>query len=104
MSSAKERRQHPRRAVSVVVTHKSAGGQKAQRDVALDISQGGLFLKTSRRSTLGETLHVEITPPSSDKTIRATATVARVTPEGIGAAFTELDSDSALLLNLLLSV
>src|SRR6478672_4146145 len=74
-----ERRKFPRRAVSVVVSSKFDGSD-AERDVAVDISQGGLFLKTAKRPTLGETLHVEITPPKSQKVFRATATVARVTP------------------------
>ncbi len=92
-----------------MVRHRSLKAAEPTSDYAADLSQGGLFIRTQRRPTLGEIFEVEMTPPASAQTdetkvIKATCQVARVTPDGVGAHFTQLDSDSALLLNLLLSV
>ena len=107
MAPPNERRRHPRRTVKLMVEHHAPRARDAARDYATDLSSGGMFLRTSRRSTLGETLEVEIAPDSPEaagKTIKAICEVTRVTPEGIGTHFTQLDPDSALLLNLIISV
>lgn len=103
MPTPEEKRRHARRPLRVLVNHSAKPAAAAASDYATDLSEGGFFLKTQRRTTLGELLYVEI-PSSQGQPIRATCEVARVTPEGIGAHFTQLDNDSALLLNLLLSV
>ena len=102
---AAERRKYPRRAMKVLVRHQ-APKNEAVTDYATDLSQGGLFIQTRRKATLGDTFELEFAPAEgkAEQRIKAIATVARVTAEGIGARFTQLDSDSALLLNLLLAV
>jgi hypothetical protein len=64
-----------------------------------------MFLETKRRSTLGESFEVEFVPgPGKEaEPIRAVCEVCRLAPDGVGARFVRIDSDSALLLNLLAS-
>lgn len=102
MPPTPEKRRHPRRRMDLPLRSRPSG----DAEVAKDISAGGLFLATRRLRTIGETLEVEIpTRPDTQAggTIKATVQVTRITPEGVGAYFTQLDGDSAILLNLLLA-
>ncbi len=98
-----EKRRHARRPVTLAARTRARPDEAPATGTTADLSEGGLFLKTRQLSTLGATLHVELEAPDH-RTVTATAEVTHIEPSGMGLHFTRMDPDSALLLNLLLSV
>jgi Tfp pilus assembly protein PilZ len=52
-----------------------------------DISSNGVFIKTSRRFTVGEEVAMTITFPSTGESRMVTGEIVRVSSEGIGINF-----------------
>jgi PilZ domain len=98
-----ERRQTPRHAVRLLVRHQSDGEHSPVVDYASDLSHGGLFIQTSRAVHQNETLQVEFAPLRDARLVVAFCRVARVTANGIGAEFVQLDDDSKDALTIALS-
>jgi hypothetical protein len=98
-----ERRQTPRQSVRLLVRHQSDGEMSPVVDYASDLSHGGLFIQTSRAVQKDETLQVEFAPMRDARLVVAFCRVARVTANGIGAEFVQLDDDSKQALNEALS-
>jgi hypothetical protein len=105
MARTPERRRAARKTVNVKVQHHDPRTQRAAQDYAKDLSLTGLFLRTKRQRPIGATFEMEfpIDDPKEGRHVKVVCEVTRVTPEGLAAKFAELDPDSALLLNLLLS-
>jgi hypothetical protein len=93
-----ERRQTPRLPVRLLVRHQSDGEMSPVVDYASDLSHGGLFIQTSRAVHKDETLQVEFAPMRDARLVVAFCRVARVTAQGIGAEFVQLDEDSKVAL------
>ena len=98
MLQPQDRRRHPRMPVTLLVQYQAEAGEQAEVDYATDLSPGGLFIKTPRPAQPGSTLQVQFAPGKDSYLIQAYCRVARVTPEGMGAAFVQLDADSAEVL------
>jgi len=98
MLEAADRRRHPRIPVTLLVQHQAEAGAAHDVDYATDLSTGGLFIRTRRPALPGATLQVQFAPGKDSCLIQAYCRVARVTPEGMGAAFVQLDADSAEVL------
>ncbi|MHB8874135.1 MAG: PilZ domain-containing protein [Myxococcaceae bacterium] len=91
-----ERRRHPRTPVSLLVQHQNEPGGEPEVDYATDLSPGGLFIRTPRPARRGQTLQVQFAPAKDSHLIQAYCQVMRVTHEGMGAAFVQLDAESAM--------
>lgn len=89
-----ERRQTPRFPVRLLVRHQSDGESAPVVDYASDLSHGGLFIHTTRAVTEDDTLQVEFAPARDARLVVAFCRVARVTAQGIGAQFLQLDDES----------
>lgn len=89
-----ERRREPRHAVRLLVRHQSDGEVSPVVDYASDLSHGGLFIHTDRAVRPDDTLHVEFAPLRDARLVVAFCRVARVTAQGIGAEFVQLDDES----------
>ena len=92
MSELSDRRRHPRTPVTLLVQH---DGEEI--DYATDLSPGGLFIQTRRPATRGATVQVQFSPNRDSNLVHAFCRVARVTPEGMGAAFLALDPEATAL-------
>jgi hypothetical protein len=105
MARMNERRRAARRTVNFKVQHRDPKTKRAVFDFAKDLSTEGMFLRTRRHRPIGATLDLEfpIDDPTQPKRVKVKVEITRVTPEGVAAKFAQLDPDSALLLNLLLS-
>ncbi len=96
-----ERRAHARHPVRILVQHQ-AGALAPEIDYATDLSRGGLFVQTRRVPGPNDTIHVQFAPGRDARTVEAFCRVARVTPDGFGAAFVALDDGAQGLLEQLL--
>ena len=105
MARTPERRQAPRRTVNFKVQHRDPKTKRAAFDFAKDLSTTGVFVRTRRQRPIGATIDIEfpIDDPTESRRVKVKAEITRVTPEGLAVRFSQLDPDSALLLNLLLS-
>ena len=52
-----------------------------------DISSGGVFIKTSRRLSIGQEIAMKITFPATMETVLITGEVARISAQGAGVKF-----------------
>ncbi|MBX7100623.1 MAG: PilZ domain-containing protein [Myxococcaceae bacterium] len=93
-----DRRVHPRLPVRLLVQHQTEPESAFEVDYAVDLSQGGLFLQTSRALEPNSTLHLQFAPARDARVIECFCRVARVTPDGVGAAFLQLDDGASALL------
>jgi hypothetical protein len=98
MQLQSDRRRHSRLPVTLLVQYQAEAGAVQEVDYATDLSPGGLFIKTQWPARAGATLQVQFAPGKDACLIQAYCRVARVTPEGMGAAFVQLDADSAEVL------
>lgn len=89
-----ERRQTPRIPVRLLVQHKTQGDESVEVDYASDLSTGGIFIRTARPAAPNATIHVQFSPDRSSQMVEAFCRVARVTPEGMAAAFVHIDTAS----------
>jgi hypothetical protein len=81
------RRRHERHDAKFLVQHSSSVGAVPDMDYARDISDGGIFVSTARKHSVGDTVQVQYSPDRGGQLVVAFCRVARVTPEGFGAAF-----------------
>lgn len=93
-----ERRAHARHHVRILVQHHENTGAPYEVDYASDLSTGGLFIKTHNAVPLGSTIHVQFAPAKDARMVEAFCRVARVTPNGVGAEFLQMDPTSTALL------
>jgi len=88
-----ERRQHERRPVALKVSYRSRGD--LQRDLATDLSPGGLYVRTSKPLPIGTEVELEVLIDEGDSPIRVHGKVVWVRDpkgalEGMGIQFTGL--------------
>jgi uncharacterized protein (TIGR02266 family) len=101
MAPKTERRHHTRRDVHLNVSYRLDRSEETEthEDFVSDLSKGGLFIRTQHPPREGDRLHVHFAWSQGGPAVEATCEVTRVSPEGIGVQFVQMDSDSALLLN-----
>jgi hypothetical protein len=99
----KERRQHPRKPVHLTVHYKLGNDPADTPDIATDLSQSGLFIQTKRAPKAGHRVQLELSWDAGGPSVNATCEVTRGSKDGVGLKFTEMDPDTALLLNHFLS-
>ncbi len=90
-----ERRSSPRVPVRLLVQHQSQTDAAPELDYATDLSEGGLFIRTTRPATQNATIHVQFSPSKNSQLVDAFCRVARVTPDGMAAAFLRVDDATA---------
>lgn len=78
--------------------HQAHADLPAEVDYATDVSPGGLFIKTSKPAAANSTIHVQFHPAKDGRVVEAFCKVTRVTDEGMGAAFLQLDPSATRLL------
>lgn len=93
-----ERRAHARHSVRILVQHHENTDAPYEVDYASDLSTGGLFIKTQNMVPLGTTIHVQFAPAKDARMVQAFCRVARITPNGVGAEFLQMDPASTALL------
>ncbi len=81
-----------------LVQHQAAVDDAAEVDYASDLSRGGLFISTNKPLTTKSTLHVQFAPRKDAQLISAFCQVTDVTPDGVTAAFLNLDDEAAQLI------
>lgn len=93
-----ERRGHPRTPVRILVQHHADTDAHHEVDYATDLSPSGIFIRTTKPLAPNATIHVRFSPRRDARMVEAFCRVARVTPDGVGAVFLELDDEAATLL------
>lgn len=94
-----ERRKHPRQPVAVQVKYRSL--DTFFYDYALNISRGGIFIKTENPLARGSELDLEFEAPGFSTGFKTTGVVVRVVlpgkqqvePAGMGIEFAPLDKE-----------
>lgn len=106
MAVNRNKRDSTRRSVCFEVIHNDPRTNKPATDYAKDLSAGGLFIRTKRIRPLGSTLQVQFSPTRNprdpDHSIRARCEVVRLTEDGVGTRFVELDAEAKKRLERLL--
>jgi hypothetical protein len=98
-----ERRRFPRLPVAVLVQHQAALTSPQRVDWATNLSRSGLFIHTAMPAELGTTVHVQFAPQKDACLLSAYCRVARVTPNGMGAEFVQMDTEAQAVLRRVLS-
>src|SRR5689334_6962210 len=98
-----ERRRHQRIPVSLLVQHRASLSEPLVTDYATDLSASGLFIRTTTQIAEGDTLQVTFAPQKNAAIVEAYCRVTRVTEDGVGAEFIQLDSEAAELLAMTLA-
>ncbi len=96
-----DRRLYTRHPVRLLVQHQTDAMQTHEVDYATDLSRGGLFIRTANPPPHDTTIHVQFAPAKDARMVEAFCRVARVTRDGVGAEFVQMDDDSACLLRTL---
>ena len=78
-------RQHDRKTFFMIVDY--VVGDRYFRDFIQDMSDTGVFIKTSQNIPLGRKILMTFMSPDNQKPFKINGEVARVTPEGIGIKF-----------------
>ena len=93
--TGRERRRYPRAAVEIVI--KYANTEQFFTDYAMNISLGGIFIKTATPFPINTRLSIHFSIPGLDRAIRTTGVVMRSSrepPAGMGVRFDDLDQES----------
>lgn len=97
LKDSSERRRHQRIPVSVIIDYETA--DELFQDIALNLSLGGVFIRTDELMPLGTRLKIHFSIPEHDDFIDGWGTVVRVEsptdpdePTGMGIAFDQLDA------------
>ncbi len=107
MNEVGDRRKHVRKPVSMQVCYRTL--DTFFYDYALNISMGGIFIKTENPLARGSEVEIEFQVPGSPKSFCTTGTVVRVVfpqsdlpePAGMGIEFKQLTDDDKDIINLL---
>jgi uncharacterized protein (TIGR02266 family) len=103
----RERRRHPRRPVSVQVKYRSL--DTFFYDYAINVSHGGIFIKTRRPLGRGAEVEIEFEIPEGPRSFKTRGKVVRVIlpgedelePAGMGIEFEPLSEEDKDLIDLL---
>jgi molecular chaperone DnaK len=103
-----ERRRHERITVSVIIDYETA--DQFFQDYAMNLSLGGVFIRTNERMPLGARLKIHFSIPEHDEFIDGWGTVVRIEnsddPDelpGLGIAFDKLDSKASGIIDTLVA-
>lgn len=107
MQEGGDRRRHTRKPVSMQVCYRTL--DTFFYDYALNISLGGIFIKTENPLARGSEVEIEFQAPGSPRSFRTKGTVVRVVfpesaspePPGMGIEFEKLNEDDKELINML---
>ena len=94
-----ERRVHPRQPVRFLVQHQLGPEEGLEVDYVKDLSQSGLFIQTQRELKKDSTLLVHFSPQRDSRLVSAFCKVTRVTADGVGAEFVNLDPHASTLIS-----
>jgi Tfp pilus assembly protein PilZ len=86
-----DQREYPRRMAYIIAEYTVREG--TYRDVIKNIGAGGLFIRTSRKIALGQSIRLVFPLFQFDKTVRVTGLVIRRDPYGFAVAFDNLLED-----------
>jgi hypothetical protein len=81
------RHEYPRRTAFIIAEYIVKEG--TYRDVIKSIGAGGLFVRTSRKIALGQSIRLEFPLFQFDQTVRVTGKVIRRDPGGFAVLFNE---------------
>ena len=81
----RKRRQHDRKNFFMTVDY--VVQDRYFRDFIQDVSDTGVFIKTSQNVLLGQQILMTFMSPDNQKPFKISGDVVRVTPEGIGVKF-----------------
>ena len=97
---SKEQRAHVRRPMRLGLNYRHANGGNFLYERGSNISDGGIFIETSRPLPVGTTLTIRFPPPSGEAEVEVEGTVAwvnaasRGTPNpGMGISWSGLDEN-----------
>jgi Tfp pilus assembly protein PilZ len=82
---SREYRQHDRKDFLMTVDY--VVGDKYYRDFIGNMSDSGVFIKTSRAFSVGQTVLMTFMSPDYQQPFKIGGEIARVTPDGIGIKF-----------------
>jgi hypothetical protein len=85
------RHKYPRRTAYIIAEYTVNEG--TFRDIIKSIGAGGLFVRTSRKIGLGQSIKLEFPLFQFDQIIRVSGIVIRREPDGFAVAFDELLDD-----------
>lgn len=94
----RERRQHPRFPVRLLVQHQVLSEEHPEVDYATDMSRGGLFVASKRDVVAKAGVHLQLAPAKDAQLVSVFGRVSHVTPRGFGIEFVGLDRDAAALI------
>lgn len=79
------KRQHERVSLNEIIDYRV--GDQVYRDFIEDLSESGLFIKTTRSLPVGTEIVMTILSPDQDRPFKIKGTVTRSLPEGVGVQF-----------------
>ena len=105
---ATDRRRHDRASLALLVQYRFSSLQEFLAEYALDLSPGGLFIRTDAPRALGEVLSLQLSLQDGSRLIEGLGRVVRVEPPGVagrragmGVAFLDLTPESRALVDTL---
>jgi uncharacterized protein (TIGR02266 family) len=99
-----EKRRHPRAALSLLVQYRSTNFEDFLAHFSVDLSVGGIFLRTDAPRPEGSLLYFQFTLADGSRLIEGLGKVVRVNPPGegrvagMGLEFVNLDAASVELI------
>jgi uncharacterized protein (TIGR02266 family) len=104
MNVGQERREHPRLPLKMLVQFKLHDMDEFMRDHAVNLSAGGMFVRTREPQPLGSMVYLQFRLEDGVKLIEGLGKVVHVNPPeeavpGMGIEFVNLDTESRRLID-----
>lgn len=100
-----DRRRHPRTSLGILVQYRFDSLESFLAEYALNISPGGMFIKTTEPATEGSIIFLQFSLVDGSRLIEGMGRVVRVNPAdetgrvpGMGVEFLNFDEDSMVLI------
>lgn len=99
-----DRRKHPRAVAHMSVEMRARSFGDLAHDATSDLSTGGMFIKTERQLALDDVVEFRIVTEREMGVIEGQARVVRVTDEGVGVAFLDLEEPYRSMVDMLVAL
>jgi uncharacterized protein (TIGR02266 family) len=105
-----ERRRYPRAEAALNVSYKAGSFGELIRDETVDLSLGGMFIKTTQQLALDDEVSFQLVTDREGGLIEGKGKVVRVSdgsgaqPQGVGLEFVDLQEPSRSMMNKLVEL
>src|SRR4051794_7904568 len=95
---ASEQRKHPRAPLALLVQYRFDSLDDFMAEYSVDISMGGMFIRTSAPRKAGSMIYLQFTLKDGSKLIEALGKVVHASDKGMGIEFVNVDDESMALI------